>query len=162
MAQADYYLKIERVDGESCADGHKGEMDIESWNFSVYQTGTFFSGGGGGAGKAKFQDIRFTKKIDKASPKLMLMCATGQHLKQAVLTLRKAGDGQQDFCKIILTDVLVSEHQTNNHLGGDPLPTDEFSLNYAKIEFEYKPQKADGSLNAAIKAGYDVARNVTI
>ena len=29
---------------------------------------------------------------------------------------------------------------------GDILPMDQVSFNFAKIEYEYKPQKADGSL----------------
>jgi type VI secretion system secreted protein Hcp len=36
---------------------------------------------------------------------------------------------------------------------------DQVSLNYSKIEFEYKEQKPDGSLGGAIKAGYDLKAN---
>jgi len=39
--------------------------------------------GGGGAGKVSVQDFNFTMHVNKASPKLFLACATGQHIKEA-------------------------------------------------------------------------------
>ena len=36
------------------------------------------------------------------------------------------------------------------------------SLNFAKIEYEYKEQKPDGTLGAAVKAGYDVRPNKAV
>lgn len=162
MAAVDYFLKIEGVDGESTDDKHKGEIDIESFSWGVSQLGSHGAGGGGGAGKASFQDLHFTTNVGKSSPKLMLACATGEHLKKAVLTVRKAGKEQQEYYKVTLSDCLVSSYQSGGSSGGDPRPNDQFALNYAKIEFEYKPQKADGTLDSAVKAGYDVAANKKI
>ena len=34
----------------------------------------------------------FVKKIDKSSPKLLLACANGEHIKKAVMVARKAGE----------------------------------------------------------------------
>ena len=42
----------------------------------------------------------------------MLACASGEHIKKAVLTCRKAGKDQQEFLKFTFTDVLVSSYQT--------------------------------------------------
>ena len=39
------------------------------------------------------------------------------------------------------------------------IPTDQVSLNFAKIKVEYRAQKADGSLDKAITAGWDVKTN---
>jgi type VI protein secretion system component Hcp len=33
---------------------------------------------------------------------------------------------------------------------------ERFSLNFSKVEFEYKEQKADGTLGGAIKTQYDI------
>jgi hypothetical protein len=38
-------------------------------------------------------------------------------------------------------------------LAGDVVPVDQISLNFSKIEYEYKPQKADGSLDSPVKTG---------
>jgi type VI secretion system secreted protein Hcp len=43
-------------------------------------------------------------------------------------------------------------------MSGD-IPTDQFSLNFAEIEYGYRPQKADGSLDAPVKAAYDLKAN---
>src|SRR5438045_2751099 len=155
MAHVDYFLKIDGVPGESADSKHKDEIDLESWSWGVSQGGTMSFGGGGGAGKASFQDFHFVMKANKATPKLMLACASGEHIKKAVLTCRKAGKDQQEFLKITLSDLLVSSYQTGGSGHGDIVPTDQISINFAKIEFEYKPQKADGSLDAPVKAGYD-------
>jgi type VI secretion system secreted protein Hcp len=122
----------------------------------------------------KFEDIEIVKQVDSASPLLMLACASGQHIKKAVLYVRKAGGTQQDYYVVTLTDVLVSSYQsgggalaTSRDSKSDidleqehgPLPVDQFSLNFAKIGFDYKPQKADGSLDSTISAGWDVKSN---
>ena len=156
---ADFFLKLDGIDGESTDDKHKGELDLESFSWGVTQMGTGGHGGGGGAGKASFQDMHFTTKASKGSPKLFLACATGEHIKKAVLTVRKAGKEQQEYYKVTLSDCLVSSYQSGDAAGGSAVPTDQFALNYTKIEFEYKPQKADGTLDAAVKTGYDVGAN---
>jgi type VI secretion system secreted protein Hcp len=156
---SDYFLKLEGVEGESADAKHKGEIQLESFSFGVSQMGAHGAGGGGGAGKASFQDLHFVMKANKASPKLFLMCATGEHIKKAVLTARKAGKDQQEYYQVTLSDLLVSSFQTGGSSHGDVVPTDQLSLNFAKIEFEYKPQKEDGTLGAAVKAGYDVKAN---
>ena len=152
----DYFLKIDGIDGESQDAKHKGEIQLESFSWGATQTGTFAFGGGGGAGKVSMQDFHFVMKHNKASPKLMLACARGEHIKKAVLTARKAGKEQQDFMKVSMEDVLVSSYQTGGSATGDEIPMDQVSLNFAKIEHEYKEQKADGTLGGAVKTGYDL------
>ena len=40
--------------------------------------------------------------------------------------------------------------------------TDQVGLRFAKIEVEYRPVKPDGSLDAPVKAGFDVTANKPI
>ena len=159
MAHVDYFLKLNGVDGESTDSKHKGEIDVESFSWGETNSGTHAGGGGGGAGKVSMQDFHFVMHASKASPKLMLACATGEHIKDGTLVCRKAGTEQQEFLSIKMTDLLVSSFQTGGSSHGDVVPMDQVSLNYAKIEFEYKEQKADGSLGGAVKAGYDLKAN---
>jgi type VI secretion system secreted protein Hcp len=159
MAAVDYFLKIEGVQGESADDKHKNEIDVESWSWGETNAGSSSAGGGGGAGKVSMQDFHFVMKMNKATPKLMLACASGEHIKKAELVCRKAGKEQQEYLKIVLSDVLVSSYQTGGSAGSSVVPMDQISLNFAKIEFEYKPQKADGTLDAAAKAGWDLKAN---
>jgi type VI secretion system secreted protein Hcp len=162
MASVDYYLKIEGIEGESQDKTHKNSIDLESWSWGEAQSGTSHGGGGGGAGKVQMQDFHFVMKINKASPKLMLACASGEHIKKAVLTCRKAGTTQQEFLKVTMSDLLISSYQTGGSGHSDIVPTDQISLNYSKIEFEYKEQKPDGTLGGAVKSGWDLKQNVKI
>src|SRR5438067_11336356 len=131
MAAVDYFLKIDGIDGESSKNKHENEIELESWSWGESQSGTAAHGGGGGAGKVAMQDFHFVMKINKASPKLMLACATGEHIKKAILTCRKAGKDQQEFLKVSFTDLLVSSYQTGGSGHADIVPTDQISLNYA-------------------------------
>jgi type VI secretion system secreted protein Hcp len=159
MATVDYFLKIEGIEGESTDSKHKGEIDLESWSWGESQSGSHSAGGGGGAGKVHMQDFHFVMRMNKASPKLMLACANGQHITKAIMTMRKAGKEQQEYAKITMSDLLISSYQTGGSAKGDIIPLEQISLNYAKIEFEYKEQKADGTLGGAVKAGWDQKAN---
>ena len=159
MAAVDYFLKLDGIDGESTDDKHKGEIDIESWSWGESNSGTHGSGGGGGAGKVAMQDFHFVMKQNKASPVLMLACASGEHIKKAVLTCRKAGKDQQEYFKINFDTLSVSSFQTGGSAHGDVVPTDQISLNYTKIQFEYRPQDSKGALGGTIKAGWDTGAN---
>jgi len=156
MAMVDYFLKIDGIPGESLDSKHKEEIEIESFSWGETQTGTASHGGGMGAGRIAMQDFHFTMRVNKASPKLFLSCAQGAHIKSAILTCRKAGKEQQEYLKVTFSDILVSSFQTGGSAGGDVVPMDQISLNFTKVEFEYKEQKPDGTLGGAIKAHYDI------
>jgi type VI secretion system secreted protein Hcp len=155
----DIFIKIDGIEGESQDDKHKNEIDVQSFSFGLSQSGSFGSQGGGGVGKANFQDVHFTKHADKSSPKLFLASASGEHIKKAEVTFRKAGKDQQEYLKITVSDILVSSYQVSDSHGGTTLPSESVSLNFAKIEFDYKEQKADGTLGGSVKAGWDVKAN---
>jgi type VI secretion system secreted protein Hcp len=91
--------------------------------------------------------------VNKASPALFLACAQGDHIKNAILTCRKAGKKQQEFIKVTTSDCLVSSFQIGG--AGGVVPTDQISLNFAKIGFEYKEQDATGKIVGSIKKWFD-------
>ena len=162
MAAVDYFIKIDGIEGESTDHKHKGEIDVLSFSLGATQGGTSSFGGGGGSGKVSFQDFHMVVKTSKASPKLFLHCATGAHIKTATLVCRKAGKDQQEYLTIKLSDCLVSSYASGGTGGQDVIPTEQVSLNFAKVEMEYKPQNADGSLAGAVKSGYDVKANKAV
>jgi type VI secretion system secreted protein Hcp len=159
MAAVDYFLKLDGIEGESQDHKHKNEIELESWSWGQTNSGTMASGGGGGAGKVSMQDFHFVMKVNKASPKLILACAGGDHIKMATLVCRKAGKDQQEYLTVKMSDLLVSSYQTGGSGHSDVVPVDQISLNFAKIEFDYKEQKADGTLGPSVKAGWDLKQN---
>ena len=154
----DYFLKIDGVPGESADSKHKGEIQLESFTWGESSPGGAGPGGGGGAGKVQMQDLVVTMLVSKASPRLMLACASGKHYKEAVLTARRAGKAQQEFLVFKLKDVTVTSYQTAGAAGAEA-PVDQASLGFSTIQLEYRPQKADGSLDTPVKAGWDLKQN---
>ena len=115
------------------------------------------AGGGAGSGKVAMGDLQVSTQTSRASPQLLLACASGKHIKSAVLTGRKAGKGQAEYLTFSLSDVLVSGYQTGASEAEAPL--DSLALSFSKIEVSYKQQKADGSLAPAIRVGWDRKTN---
>jgi type VI secretion system secreted protein Hcp len=159
MAHVDYFLKVDGIDGESTDAKFKNSIDVESWSWGETQSGSHAFGGGGGAGKVAMQDFHFVMKVNKASPKLFLSCATGEHIKKAVLTCRKAGGEQQPFLEITMSDLLVSSYQTGGSAHGEVIPTDQISLNFSKIEWNYQQQDAKGKVGSPVRTGYNLKEN---
>jgi type VI secretion system secreted protein Hcp len=161
MAES-WFLKIDGIEGESTDQSHKGEIDVLAWSWGVSQAGTTATGTGGGAGKASFQDFHFVSQISKASPKLFLAAASGSHIKWAALGgVRGSGKSKSDeFLKYKLSDIIVSSVQHSDAEGGPP--TEQFSLNYSKIEMTYSSQAPSGKLGPSVSAGWNVFKNVKL
>ena len=154
----DMFLKLDGIDGDSKDAKHKGELDIESFSFGATHPGAT-TGTGGGAGKVSMQDFSFTTQVNKASPKLFLACASGQHIKTALLTVRKAGGQQQDFLKVTLSDVTVSGYHQRAAEAAD-MPRDQVALNFAKIHVSFSGQRPDGTPDAPVSGGWDLKKNI--
>ena len=155
----DFLLKIDGVDGESQTQDHEKEIDVLDWHWGMSQSGTMHMGGGGGAGKVNVQDIALTKFVDKATPNLMKMCCNGKHIKEATLVTRKAGEQSLDYLKIKMSDCLVTSVSTGGSGGEDRLK-ESVTLNFAKVEVGYTPQKPDGSGDAEITINWNIEKNV--
>ena len=161
MAPVDYFLKLDGINGASTDAKHKGEIEVLSFSFGETQSRGAGPRAGGAAGKIEMSDFSFVAGTSNASPQLFQLCAEGRHIKQGLLTLRRAGKAQQEYLKIKLQDVLISAYS----MGGQESegnPHDAFSLNFKKISIDYLPQKADGSLDAPVHGGWDLAKNVKI
>jgi type VI secretion system secreted protein Hcp len=149
------FARIGEIQGESRDATYQDQIDVLAWSWGVSHSGTVGRGVGAGAGKASFRDLAFTHQIDKASPLLMTACATGERLPDATITVRRAGEGQQEHLVITMTDVLVTGVSTSMAAGGDA-GDEEVSLSFATVDLEYKPQQPDGALDAGIHFVYDV------
>jgi type VI secretion system secreted protein Hcp len=91
----------------------------------------------------------------------MAALASGKHIKDGLITVRKAGEKPLEYLKIKLTDILISSYQTAGH-GGSDLLTENFTINFAKVQVDYQEQKPDGSGSPAGAFGWDVKANVKL
>ena len=154
----DMFLKIGDIKGESTDGVHKGEVEVLAWSWGVSQSGTMHVGTGGGAGKANFQDVSITKYVDRASPALWKHVATGSHVPEAVLVVRKAGGTPLEYIRITMKECLITSISTGGSGGEDRL-TENISINFARVQLDYVPQKEDGSGDAEINMTYNIAKN---
>jgi type VI secretion system secreted protein Hcp len=158
----EYFLQIDGIEGESADKAHPKAVELLSFSWGVTQAegGSSAGGGGAGAGKATFQDFVFVARVSKASPKLFLACANGQHIKSALLTCRRSGGAPFEFLKIKLSDVVVSSYQVGGS-SPDP-PLDQVSLEFGRLKAEYTPAWKSGKAEPAVKAGWDLKANKKI
>jgi type VI secretion system secreted protein Hcp len=159
LAQAmavDIFLKIDDLKGETTDIAHKDAIDVLVWSWGMSQSGSTHTGGG--AGRANFQDLSFTKYVDRTSVKLIEGLATGKHFDSAVLIVRKGGEKPVEYIKITMYNIIVSSVSTGGSGGEDRL-TENVSLNFSKFLVEYVPVDFMGNPGIPIPFKWDIAAN---
>lgn len=162
MAAVDYFLKIDGIIGESQDAVHRGAIQVSSWHWAAENTGTMQFGGGGGGGRAHMRDFHFTMRVNSATPKLIQKLASGEHISRAVLTCRKAGTTSQDYLHITFEECVVSSYLVNSARGDGSIPVETIGLNFARVDIEYREQRADGTLGGRVVASHDMKQNRTV
>lgn len=156
MAQ-DIFLKIDKVEGESQDAKHGKEIDVISWSWGMHQPASNQAGTGGGLGQVEVHDLRITKNVDKSTPNLIAFCCGGNHIETVTLTSRKAGGKDRvEFIQITLSEVMISSISTG-HASGNDSPTEEITLNFGKVKYEYTQQDtASGGTLPKIPVTYNI------
>ncbi len=158
----DYFLKIDGVEGESKAEGHEKQIGVMSFSWGASQPGTFAQGSGGTAGKVSMTDFSFTMASEKSMTGLLKSCATGEHLKSAILYCAKStGKKVEDYMTWTMEPVIVASYQTGGSSGAE-VPVDSVSLAFGKIKIEYKMQDDKGILKPTGSFGWDLEKVAAI
>lgn len=159
----DAFLKINGVPGESTDDKHKDWIEILSYSCGVSQSssGSASSGGGRSAERADFADFSIVKALDKASPKLALFCANGNHIDEIKVELCRATGDKQKYMEYVLSDVIVSSARPGgSSQGGEALPLEEVSFNYGKIKWLYtETDHKTGKPKGDVESNWDLTAN---
>ena len=165
----DAFLDIDGIDGESTEDDHKDWIDVlgYSWSTSQPSSGNT-SGGSRTSGMADFKDFAIVKYLDKASPKLALYVAKGQHIPKLEFEIMRS-DGNGRYMKYELIDVIVTSvlHMggTEKATGGEtPLPTgerpiEEVTFAYSEIKWIYTEYDEYGSPQGNVETQWDLETN---
>jgi len=161
----DAFLKIATVPGESTDDKHKEWIEVMSFSWGAHQSAGGSQSGGGAhtGGRVDISDFSVVKQLDKASPKLFLACAAGEHIADVTLELCRAGNDKQKYMTYKMSDVLVSSVRPGGSSQGDGrLPLEEVSFHFSKVNLEYIPIDAKGKPQGTVPAGWDLAKNAKI
>jgi type VI secretion system secreted protein Hcp len=154
----EYHLDFGSVKGESVSTKHMDQIELLSWSWGASNPTTIV-GAGMSAGKVAMSDLSFTKRVDKSSPKLLELCITGKHVDLVTLFCSKQTGGKtpDDFLTIKFWEVYVSSQQVGGSSGED-VGTESLSITYGKMNYDYKLQKADGTLTSAGNVEYDLRK----
>jgi type VI secretion system secreted protein Hcp len=150
------FLKLDGIAGESTDKKHKNEIEVFSFHWGVANPG-HATDPAGGLTRGTFQDFHFVCRTQKSSPQLFLHCASGEHIKEGILSTRKATGKEVDYLKIVMTDCLISSFEQGAHAGGrDNFPLEEVSMNFVKFEITYKQLSPKGSVIGTTTAAWDL------
>jgi len=143
--------------GDPSAIHGGGWIDVQSWSWGASNSTNIGSqSSGAGAGKVTFNPFSITRYVDKASPVLMLACASGKVFPtltfQADSVPLEGANSPRENLQIRLTSATVKNCGASN--SGQGAPVESLSFNFAKIEFKYTD-----SSGKAVRTGWDVKAN---
>jgi type VI secretion system secreted protein Hcp len=150
---ADNYLKLTTDKGglhkgEAKVKEHADEIEIYSWSMGEEQqvSRDSWCWKHKAVGRVNFHDFSFSTPVNRASAGILLACATGDPVTEAILSCRKAGGSQGDYLIWTLIDGMITSYTVK----GDPdnMPSETFTVAFSEIKWEYKMQKPDGKLVA--------------
>jgi len=109
----------------------------------------------------KGKDLSIQKLVDLASPLLLSHSAEGKHISDGTLTARNQSIGGvgQEFLLFKMTNVLVTSVDMAETSKDESRPIETITLNFAKLEFDYRSFKQDGSVNQEKSFAWDFSAN---
>ena len=160
----DAFMKISTIPGESTDEKHAEWIELQSLNWDLAQkagsAGVSALGGQTG-GRADFGDFQIVKLLDKASPKLALACASGEHIPEVIVELCKAGGDKQKYYEVKLADVVISSYQYGGtKTGNEPVPHEQIGMRYSKVGINYiQMDNKTGKAKGNVQTGWDLSKN---
>ncbi|HBY60833.1 MAG TPA: hypothetical protein DEH78_13505, partial [Solibacterales bacterium] len=128
--------------------------DILSFSFGVSNQATYQAGSSGSesrTGRANVSDVTIMCVADKNLPLYFDDCCTGNNLGTATLLYDKPmGDGQEDYFKIEMEDVILTSVQMS---GSSENPTVSISMAFEKVKVGYNPESDEGKLQGFVEKG---------
>lgn len=159
MAQGDMFLKIDgarqgAIKGEAQDTSHADEIDVLAWSWGM--EGNYMHGQA--TGKTAVRELKVAKRVDRASTALMSALRNNEVLKEAVLTVRKAGGAEPvEYFTIRMTKARIAAITVQSSPPGEFAElSEELSIAFSKMVVEYKPQGADGGYRGSSSFEMDI------
>ena len=142
---ADIFLHVQtkragKVKGESTTAGHVDDIVLTGWNWGLSAGSAL--GNTQATGRRSYTALTVCKHIDQATTALMAALATNDEVKEAKLTMRRAGGSQEDYFLITLKAARITsvQHDAVSDGGTQEVVT----LAFTEVEVEYRPQRSGG------------------
>jgi type VI secretion system secreted protein Hcp len=156
------FVKIDGIEGEATDSAHAKWILADSASLPV------FSSIPGGAvdqqrtkGETSLGDITFTRQLDKSSPKLMEACALGKFNKEVLVEFTTTLGGKTEtYLKWKLENVVFTGYSVHGNSSGEPLPSEQCSMNFSKITYTYTEfDNQKGTKKGNVETKYEVGAN---
>jgi type VI secretion system secreted protein Hcp len=154
---SDYYLLIDKINGESQAQGMAKNIELDSFSFGASNPADV-GGGGLSAGKCSLSDFSFSCALDSSSFQMLTDLYAGTHIATCTFTGRKSGGGGNpyNYLVVTLTNCYITSQSTGG--GSTGMPTQSVSIAYEQILYEYFTQDTGtGATKSAGSATYNIA-----
>jgi type VI secretion system secreted protein Hcp len=133
------FMKLGDVKGEATDQGHKDWIIIESMSAPLHRTVPE------GAkdqqrsrGHTVLGDVVIVRQLDKSSTKLQENCANGTYFKEVLIDFcTEVKNKQEPYLKYKLADVIITSYSFHGIESGNPLPSEQITLNTTGAEWTY-------------------------
>jgi type VI secretion system secreted protein Hcp len=145
----DVFLSVQtkragKLKGEASALEHIGEIVVDGYTWGV--TASSALGSSQATGRRSYRNLTVTKNIDSATTSLMSVLATNDEVKEAKLSMRKAGSGQRDYFTITLSAARVVSLDIECNEDGQAV--EKIAFSFSKVQVDYELQQSTGGRGA--------------
>jgi type VI secretion system secreted protein Hcp len=150
-AAVDMFLEVDNLQGESRNDNYRDQIEVLAFSWGLSNAAV--------KAKANFQDFSVTKYVDKASPRLLELVASGQVTARAKLHVVRVGAEQQEFQRFCFTGIRFTS-LSGGGSGGEDRLTENISFSYQTIVERYEPRDETGKPLPPVFGGWDLINNL--
>ena len=155
-SKSDVFLKVvtkrSRIKGEATTAGHEDDIEVTGWSWGVAANTAI--GSTQATARRSYKQLVVLKGIDTASTGLMTALSSNDEVKEATLTMRKAGGEALDYFTMKLANARIVGVDLD--VGSDGHPRERVTVAFTKIDIEYQRQQAGGAAGGAFTFGDEV------
>jgi type VI secretion system secreted protein Hcp len=144
-----------KVKGEARSTGHTDDIVVAGWHWGLSSSSAI--GSTMATSRRSYTALTVIKGIDSATTALMSALATNDEVKEAKLTMRKAGGDQEDFFVITLKGARITALSHEADSTGDTRET--LAITFTEVEVEYRNQRGSGQRGASTMFNDAIATN---
>lgn len=134
-----------KIKGEARSAGHADDIVVSGWRWGLSVSASV--GMTRETSLRSYNALTVFKQIDSATTSLMSALATNDEIKEAKLTMRRAGGEQEDYFLITLKSARIASVQHEVDAAGDT--REMLSITFTEVEVEYRGQRATGGRGAS-------------
>jgi type VI secretion system secreted protein Hcp len=133
------FVKLGDIKGEATDEDHKHWVLFESMSSPIFRS---IAEGAKDTQRTKGEttlgDIVLVRQMDKSTTKIQEACANGTFLKEVEIHFcTTAKNKEEPYYEVKLSNVILTSYSMHGNSSGDPLPSEEITMGYTKVEWTY-------------------------